>query len=346
MGVTRQMQYAFFFIYAMLLPLYLLQRDNRTKDVYLYSASCLLVLSVALLSTNTSGTDYWNYRAIFNVIPPLSRFSLRGHTEPGFQILISLVKQLGFQYVHFQILFQSFLAMLVIGGYRRITPHWLIVIWLYFPRNVMQGHLNQIRAVVVYAAMLYAIPLVEKKQLFKTIRNAVAAALFHLSALAIIPSYVVMRAKARKNLAPVVVIAALVVGQILFSLLFNIASSYSIRGAKYVLGAESSVSLLSVNVIRRLVLLLYGIWVFPYARRRQPYFNTIWNVFLLSIVTYFAFLRMPILAERISAIFAVAEPLMIISALYVFKERLFAYGIILAYGLLDVLSRGLLLYQY
>ncbi|MDC7226167.1 MAG: EpsG family protein [Spirochaetales bacterium] len=341
------MQYLFYFLYAGILPLSLIKRDRNARELYIVSAWIFIVFSIFLFSTNTTGTDYLNYKYIFNSIPIITSFSMKGHTELGFQLLISIVKTFGLGYTQFLFIFQSILAFLIIKSYKQVTPYWILALWLYFPKYVMQGHLNQIRIVVVYATMIFAIPLIKNNKLFLYIRNAIVSAFFHISGVIIIPVYLYFKSKSDRKISILLVLISMVLGQLIFIVLFRIASSYSIRGAKYILDGAGETSSFSLTVIRRMILFCYGLLIYPYAKRNQPYFNVIWNIFVASVCFYFMFMKMPILAERIGAIFSVVEPLIIISVIYVLKpeSRIWGYLFILFYGLSDVILRGLLPYS-
>lgn len=188
----------YFFIYFLIFFLALCERlDDKNeisgilikKTLYYYLAAGL-VLFVGL--RNEIGFDFFNYKAIYNSYP--ASFSLFfSRFEPGFNFILYLSKNLlGLSFNYF-LLIVTFLSISVkVIFYKKYFAYPTTLLLFYYPL-LIANDFGLFRQGLAISIILWALPAIKERRIFKFLLVWIAAVSFHYSALIFFPVYFLNR---------------------------------------------------------------------------------------------------------------------------------------------------------
>lgn len=229
----------------------------------------------------------------------------------------------------------------VFRSVNKYTSYVYIALGLYFLRFFFLRDLNQIRAGVALAIVLYNIENINNKNVRKFYFYTILAALFHKTALILIPFYYLN--VYLTNRAPYKLILILLIS---FSFSFiNLKDYLNVIIIKYFPSASSytqgylseSGNVFSIIVLYQVVMFILFVLSEKRLINKQIHYYTIRNMLFCSLFLLFVFNDFGILSARLSTVFATAEILILPSFIYLFKQKwviklcYFAFFILLFY---------------
>ena len=188
----------------------LLARRPDARRVYLLvsGAACWLVASFRYVT----GFDYRSYEAIFQGIAA-GGLAGAGRLEPGFVFLNWVTARLGGDYRVFLFVFHAFLTALVIERIGRYSPSPWLSVYLFVTLPYFAMSMNLLRQALAAAIGLWTYPFLKSRRFLPYCGVAFLAALFHRTALTLLPFYYLLRLRVSKRCCGT---AALVAGAAYF----------------------------------------------------------------------------------------------------------------------------------
>lgn len=302
------MAYIFISIPLLLFSILSLFVTEFRKNTKLLSIPFIIVLSIMAGIRSGTGTDFYNYRSIWNNIPPLYSFNESStylYLEPGFRLFASFLKM----FSNSEVLFFSSMALLTIGilyiGLNKIHGlNVLVAVTLFFMIFYMPYVFNAMRQAVAMSFFVYAIPSIVNGNLMKTVVISCIAASFHYSGFAILIAFPFAQIKANNILFLLyITILSLVlkfsgIVTFLFDLIF--AGKYS----RWILkdGEPLPLSQIGIRYLVAITLVLIAHFLI-----KSDYLRRILNIYLLGLVFYIVFMDTGTYATRFNLFFRILE---------------------------------------
>lgn len=263
--------------------------------------------------------------------------------EPGYLILEFINRKIMNNHVyHFFII--GFLSMFFLfKSLKKYTPFVFIALGLYFLRFFFLRDLNQIRAGVALVIVLYNLDNIHNERTRKFYFYTILGALFHKTALLLIPFYYLNKHINKKRDAKNWILLIL-----FFSFLFSFVNVKEYlnqliievfpSAMSYTQGYLSeSGNVFSIIVLYQVVIFIIFLLNEKRLVEKQECYQTLRNMLFFSLLLLFVFNDFAILSSRLSTLFATSEILILSSFLFLFKQKfvikifLFAFYAILFY---------------
>jgi len=272
------------------------------------------------------GTDYSNYVILFNNFSklPLEQFiySNANNIEPGLYVVARIANifpyaiNLYFGLITFGTLFFLYL------GLRRFRISYLPIALLLYYLMLFPISFNAVRQMLAVSIFFYATSFIYQKKLFKYVCLILLAALFHKSAILLIPVYIVgiiLPPKFRINTRTFVIIlltlsAVIVTGQYMFTFLLNL--SLLEKYSKYQYYSESATGLVLFTK-----LLILGSVTLMFNRMRS--YSNFAFIYIMSIteVMILILARGSIDLSRFSLYFSIFPIILLANLIRVFERN-------------------------
>lgn len=308
--------------------------EDRYAKKYLnklFMLFCFLFLWAVISFRGTLGDDTEVYMAYFydsaqNLKQLFNNFFVSRH-EPGYLTVQFINRKLIDNHVfHFAAIGATSLTFLF-SSIKKYTPYVFLAIALYFLRFYFLRDLNQIRAAVALCIILYSIGWIDQGKASKVLFFTVLAALFHKTALIIIPFYYfnryINKRQAKKSFFLLgLLLAVLISFANMKSLLGHLIVFYIPVAQSYVLGYLSGEgSPFNIMVAYQIVLFIVFLFFERILKEKQVHYYTFRNMLFASIVLLLVFDDFEILSSRLSTIFATAEIIVFPSFLYLARPK-------------------------
>lgn len=301
------MIYLFLYIFFLLLCIFqLVFQFQFTKKI-----NCSLVFLLIFLAgirVNT-GIDYQSYLDIWISIQPIteqSSFTI-GKIEPGFTLLISLIKTFTTKSIYFYLtcaflcLFPVFLGLVKLNiPYMSISFFiYLLVFYLTYPFNGM-------RQGIAMGFFIFSIPYILNKKKSYVFFLSIIASSIHLTGLLIIVAYFVIFSNIKIKYFFVIGLLGS-----LFCLNFDLLGKllFNILGVSMVYVEIFTYSTSAFQIITR-TLLLFMLFYFG-NKIKNPTFDKIFIMYLTGFFIYVALFQYNLLATRFNMFFRLLEIIMV-----------------------------------
>jgi hypothetical protein len=304
----------------------------------------LIVLLGILAGTHSGGRDFANYVIFFRLFREWSDLDVAAYPEFGFQGLLIAGNTLGLSYGVIYSLFAIAALGLIALGARRAGANEGLFFFLYIPKYFFQGHINQIRSSLVYPFVVLSVSWLAKGDGRKVVLAGALLSTIHLSAALLILLPLMGRVSLNVRKMVVWFLLPLALSQLTAPLIGFAWELTEIRQLGYVVRDFDTVSLLSVEIVRRSVLFAMATWL-VHVRRHDPVTDWICKMFLLSWVAYVVFIDIRIISDRLGALFGVVEPLLLLSFSQALVPRAHVLWLLLVVmlGVLEFFLRAIVL---
>jgi len=255
------------------------------------------------------GADYLGYYSYFNK----ATISLFGGLELGFEFLAVLVRETFGSYEIFVLLLDTLTFVFVYKSIKSMSKVYLIPLYIYSIQYFLGGPMGQMRQALAMAILLYSIKYVISRDLKRFIFVVLIATSIHFSSIVFLVVYGLNYIKVNKVFLTVILISSVIVGKTflpryillqLFSLfdieLFDKINHYV---TSEVYGTEYSGQIIAY--IERL--LIFFISLYFYKESDDKRIKVFIQVYWLSLLLFFMFADISILAQRSSRPFKMVE---------------------------------------
>jgi hypothetical protein len=297
----------------------------------------LVTISATRLWMGTRDTEL--YISFFN---SYSTYSFQ--IEPGFALLITVVKMLGGG----DGIFLFSCAMLGIGlKYFSILKHARFVglsLLMYFVKFYFLYDLVQIRAGIAVGIIFWGIRFVINRKFIPFVLIVIAATSFHYSAIVFLCLYPLGSDRLNSTymfyvagiLVPVIILFHL--DEYVLHYVVNLIPRLELYTELLQLGEHSEIRLFNPDTIIRLFMFIFLFLMRKRLERIIPYFNLWLRMLGTSLIFFFLFRQLPVVAFRLSELFDVAMIFMYPAILIVFRNRWHGYTVLLLVVIVYIIS--------
>lgn len=300
-----------------------------------------ILIPVAATRAGLVTADTETYLSVYGDYLP-SDGLLGGHFAPLFTAIGWVGKNLRLDENGYLWLVAILGVTLKLIGIRRSSQFFLAAVLVYLSKYYLLHELVQLRAGIAAAIFLCAIPMLARRKIVGYAMAIMVAGAFHTSAFIYLLLYPLCMEVRNKHMPLVWIILAAGVISILNAqgAVFSMISSFFPKVNVYVeLLAEGQYT--EIHLFNAEMLIKLTIWCIlavkqDELRREFMYFDVLFRVWTLSIVSYFALSSVPVFAFRLSELFDVVSIALFPALLIAFRTRLIgltAFGlVILAFG--------------
>lgn len=289
---------------------------RKTKHIALMNACVILWFFMAFRGLSV-GVDTKHYAYVFSQFEdiPFSKvftavtYGNESETwtfdfEPGYR-LANKFMSLFFTNPQAITVFNSTVIM-VLWYYliKRDSPNFMLSVWLFITLGIYQTEMNVTRNAIAILMVYNAFPYLRSREFPKYLAVCIAASMFHIAALALLPVYfLVWGVKMPPSRAVWLVLAFCAVGLVFPALSPMLSAIVPGRFAKYLQGNNEKLGSLIVGLLNGGFFLL-TLWLLPRKKREQVFVRERLGVMLLTINLCFFGLNIGLAdASRMAALF-------------------------------------------
>lgn len=301
------------------------QLDISKKKALLFFLSFILILFVG--TRFETGDDWGEYTKVFDRIPLIddlwndSSLFLLFRMEPGYILFNSVIKSFGGSINEVFLLSSIIVISLFIIFQKRYTLFPFLAILLYMRYGYMQFNMMFVRQGIAISIFFYSLKFIENKKMIIYILLNLLASFFHSSLLIVLPLYFIINRRYNDTFIYIIVFISVLlsffdwVGSIISFFPPAIQSSLTSYTESDVWGDMTGK--INIAVVEKFTLLLICLNLRKKMEQRHESFNMIFNLFVLSIVCYYAFFQTYVFQQRLVLIFQLST-VFIISQLLLF----------------------------
>lgn len=285
-----------------------IKSDKNIKKNHMFLLVVVLLTLFAGLRFNI-GADYLGYYGYFNK----AEISLFGELEVGFEVLIVLVRTLFGSYEVFVLILVTLIFLFIYMSIKNMSKIYLIPIYIYMIQYFLGGPMGQMRQALAIAVLLYSIKFVLNKNLPKFLFFVALAASFHITSFIFLIAYISNYIKLNKGFTIITVIVSMILGKtslpsdILIHIysIFNldIFNSLMLYVESEYYGAEYSGSLFAY--VERLLIFIISLLLYKDSDDKK--IKVFIQIYWFSLIIFFMFSDIAILAQRLSRPFKTVE---------------------------------------
>lgn len=282
-----------FILFFSILELFRIKIPSVVVKIILFSLSIVAAFRYGI------GADYFNYEELYNNVKTLFQsnfWEYIHHGEPGFIVLLSFFKSLGFNYYSFNIVF-SLLIMLLYSKFiidKSIFP--ISSAFVFFSLYFMTYPFSSIRQAFVIAIFLYySLQLLYNKNFFLYFISILFLSLFHYSVIVMLVLPIALKIKLN-NYSFLLLFLIGVFFPIKFVVLNIFSDSFSQRIFHY-LFAGISWNAIIIRIIFALPIILF---LTNDKLKDYPNLHYFKQLYLWGLIFYFFFYNASNMASRIS----------------------------------------------
>lgn len=291
--------------------------------------------------------DYIPYVNIFKASSDLQSLSdyRKLHGEIGYLFLNKIINILGGNEILLFFIVGSVSVFLTIKFYRAYTKYIFIALLIYFSHVFLLREMIQIRSGLAIAIIMFSIPYVHQRRLGPFLTIVLTAGLFHtVSYLFLLVYFLYPYFNFSKRQVVIVLVAGVILG-----LLLTLERLEKVLGAigaptlvlNYLKNDEYNFSLGLLNpVLIKHFLVIYFIYKYREPIEKEvPYFNVLFLSYIIGAFWLSAFNDFAIFSARIATMFSNVEHILIPSLLYLKRQKLMVFLLIVLYSLFSFLSK-------
>lgn len=200
-------------IFASLLDYIEIPNKLRKMVVYLINAMLIFISGLRF----ESGHDYYNYSNIFNNLNGFKDYFTSYQISPvevGYTLLNITIKKLGGgpEVLFFIIAF--FTIVIFSYAISKQTKYYFTTMLMFYFLLYYENTMGHIRAGLAMAIILCSLKFIEEQDFIKFLALIIIAAIFHSTALVVLPVYFINKFQPSKKIIAVTIIAAFIIGRI------------------------------------------------------------------------------------------------------------------------------------
>lgn len=316
--------------------LFCFKQSAENRLAYYYALGFLLILIAGFRSEN-SCRDYNEYRRYYEGIKAVGNIYF---IEPTF-VLITLITP---RIEWLMLIYASLGVTIKLSGIKRLTEFYFLSLLLYFSSSFIVHEMIQIRVGIATGLLLLCIEPIYNRNFRKFILIVLTAALFHYSALIILPLYFLKANKLNLILySSIIPISYLLhaFGIHMTSILIMFPNIESIQQKLLIQQQAMSIALnpTPINVFNilqllKIVFIYVLIWKISILQISNKYIPILLKIYIFSIATFVLFADIPVFAFRISEFMGITEIILIPMIIYILKPKFIAYAlcVLFAFG--------------
>lgn len=340
-------------IYFIILSIFLLFGlftliDTRKNSLYIWAFISFLVVIFFGGLRYQVGVDWYNYQSIFLE----SKFDdlVDSDIEPLFNLLNVVIKYLNLDYHLFVFLVFSISTILKFKFFLKYSSSFFVALLVYFPIQFMTYDINGIRQGLAIGIIFWSIEFILKRNFFKFFIIVLVATSFHYSAAIFLPFYFIANMKFRGIYIHTIIISSIILGFILQDSLLAFLMP-KLSGFDTVFSQKVSTYSENDNFgkgisfgfssIHRLIIFYLFYYFYDKINVNKALKNILLNAYFISIVLYFLFSAIEIIAARGSLYYRSFDILIIASFITIpskLKERLLILTAIFLYSVFGLIS--------
>lgn len=292
------------------------------------------------------GADWHSYNKIFNNTEPGKFFDLG--IEPLFGILILIIKGIGLGYSGYVFLIFALSTSLKLSSIYKYSYNFFAALMIYFPIQFMSYDVNGIRQGLAIAIIFCSLKYLLERKLKLYLILVLIATGFHYSAIIFLPFYFISNIKLKPLLIHFIVVGSVTAGFLLQNIILTyflskLTGGDSVYSDKVLSYSESEAFgkglSLGFSTIHRIAIFYLFYLFYDKIVMKENLKNLLLNSYLISLVIYFLFSSIEIVAARGSLYYRSFDILIISSFITIRKEfiyRVFILGLITFYSLWGV----------
>lgn len=270
-----------------------------------------LFLTFMLVFRQGQGSDYYNYRQVYNEIASTLDNSFLGallYTDPGYSLINIIAIKCGIGYKFMTMLIS--LATMVISRpfFFRYCGRSIASLLLFFPMGFLIYYFSAVRQALAMSIILSSVPplLLNSKKKWHFFISVLIASMFHLSAIVCLIIPFVYNIRIPKWASIVIICISVVMSFGGVEWMFqHLPAPLAIRMNNYSGGSESSYLAISLRLIDLIPILLIKARFY----NRYPYLRRISNLLLVGFVLYALLSFSDLTASRMNYYFRMFEVL-------------------------------------
>lgn len=273
------------------------------------------------------------------------------YMEPGYQLINRVINYFGASPATFMSIFAALtLGVSAIFIYK-YNPRFVITgLLVYFCHVFLLRDMMQIRAAIAIAGAMFSIPLIERRDFWRTLIIVLLMASMHFVAgfwLLVYVAYPILAS--RKKLIVVTLIVSIVVGAVMDLTFFGqLAERFNVRLlSNYVVDTDNNYTLGLTNpvLLKHLAIISVLLLKYNFFKKNIKYFEVMLVAYVIAAVFLSAFNSFAILAGRVGTLFSNVEHVLIPSLMLlpkrgkaVFWLAIAAYCVIVFYSKKELLQ--------
>lgn len=296
----------FIFIYSFIL-FDMININSKMKKILLGMLMVTIALFVGLRMN--VGADYIGYNSYFTK----TTMDLNSEFEIGFQIFIVLTKKI-YNSFNFFLLITSFLTFSILyKSIINIRLGYFIPFYIFSIQYLLGGPMGQIRQALSIAIVLYSLKYILRKKFKKFSLTIFIASSFHITSIVFIFAYMVNFIKLNKKKMIIFLIFVIFIGysaiirktliyitNLIDLDIFDYLRNY-IESDRYGVPYSGSI----IAYIERFAVFLVSLFLFSKSDKKE--IKILIQIYWLSLIFFFLFKDISILAQRISRPFKMVE---------------------------------------
>ena len=301
----------------------LISNNIRKKKILLYFSYLLLVVVVGLRWE--TGTDWDAYLNVFSTTTSLQDVFL-SPMEKGFLLSNYFVNIFTDSYSFYLLLHAILFYYLIIKSFSKITQYPQLTLMLFFASTL--GMMGSSRQLLAVALCLYGLSYLIENKKINFIISIVISFFFHTTSL-LASVYYFLNRKIKSWILYLSIFIAFVIGKTqlpiaLFSLFGGLNTFSMDKSDAYLSTAKEVLQTTELSVLgltKRLLFLLIFILIREKVSEKLKHYNLLLNGYVFGTIFYFLFSStLLVMVSRGSVYFAMMEPILLTSILYVLKR--------------------------
>jgi len=340
------MAYLFLYLIISIFVFIELGEKGNRKLLFAISAMTIFLLTYFAGFRDNVGADDHAYIAVFKEIKNVfhedfAQSYINYYMEPGFIFLTSFVKLITDDY-HFLFLITSFLAIGInLYHYYKYSPFVMLTIGLYFSHTFLARDMNQIRAGLAAAILLFSIKYIREKNFYKFLFIIILASSFHIAAAVFFITYFIARDYHKTTTYIYLLLIAIVLSYLELSkfLVENLPDFLGIIKTVLInyynsVENKNATSTFDITNIKQLFIAISLILCFKRLQKTSSYFVIMFNIYFIGVFWRIIFSDFGIFAARFATFFTIVEVILVPFLLLCFfpRQRIIVAIIILCYG--------------
>ena len=268
--------------------------------------NCLFLLIISGLRFET-GTDYLNYKKIFNEI------NSNLHRERLF-VLINLEIKSIWNNFNFYLFIMAFISLtLKFISIKRYAVYPLTAFYIYFCTYFLRWDMGSIRVAIASGVLFLSLPYIKNRKFINFLFLVIIAFLFHRSAVIFLPMYFI--ANKEYSNKTILFLFVLVITFSYFGGIYGILIKvleilpkgnfvYNKLYSYIFIQQTLASNLLTFSSLKKLVIIILSLMLRNRLREKYEYYNICLNLVLIGYLCYFLFITsLSTLALRIPSLF-------------------------------------------
>ncbi|PJJ67825.1 EpsG family protein [Chryseobacterium geocarposphaerae] len=336
--------FLFLFLFLIFGIIALIDKKKTSKFFFALIAFFFIVLFGGL--RYQVGVDWYNYESIFQESTFDNLFQIG--IEPFFNLLIVCIKHFNLDYLFFVFFIFTVATCLKFTFLFKYSNSFFAALLIYFPIQFMTYDINGIRQGLAIGITFWSVGYLLEKKLLPFLAIVTLATCCHYSAAIFFPFYFIANIKIKDKYIHIIVFSSVVLGFLLQDMILayvlpklsGLESVFAQKVSSYSINENFGKGLsLGFSTFHRLAI-FYLFFIFYDKLNIEPRLkNILLNSYLISIVLYFLFSAIEIIASRGSLYYRSFDILIIASFITIpkkFESKMLVLLIIFLYAVLGV----------